>query len=392
MMTAFAPSRAEALARLEAFLPRAGAKYASSRNFDFGPGRRDNVSALSPYVRHRLVLEDEVVTAVLKHHSFNAASKFIQEVCWRTYWKGWLEHRPGLLPLYVADVAGLRVSLEEDAGLAERYNRAVAGETGIEAFDAWARELAAEGYLHNHTRMWFASIWIFTLRLPWQLGADLFFRQLYDGDPASNALSWRWVAGLHTKGKTYLARPDNIETYTNGRFKPDRASLSPRADALPDDGLDAKGAMRVYRERPANGEVTLLVTEEDCCPETLPLDGLSVTAVAGLPPALVYGPDHSPAVVSFKTAAVEQAVQRAASHYGCARVSFDAIKPQDAVTAFCPIGPTRDYLEREGWIGGPSPCAEVVRPWDKAFWPYATAGFFKLKDRIPLTLRTLGMI
>ena len=63
--------------------------------------------------------------------------------------------------------------------------------------------------------MWFASIWIFTLNLPWQLGADFFMQHLLDGDPASNTLSWRWVAGIQTKGKNYLARKSNIEKYSN---------------------------------------------------------------------------------------------------------------------------------------------------------------------------------
>ena len=68
--------------------------------------------------------------------------------------------------------------------------------------------------------MWFASIWIFTLRLPWALGADFFLRHLIDADAASNTLSWRWGAGLQTVGKTYLARTENIARYTNGRFAP----------------------------------------------------------------------------------------------------------------------------------------------------------------------------
>ena len=61
--------------------------------------------------------------------------------------------------------------------------------TGIEGFDDWARELVDTGYMHNHARMWFASIWIFTLRLPWALGADFFLRHLLDADAASNTLS-----------------------------------------------------------------------------------------------------------------------------------------------------------------------------------------------------------
>jgi deoxyribodipyrimidine photo-lyase len=70
------------------------------------------------------------------------------------------------------------------------------GRTGIACFDQWTGELLETGYLHNHARVWFSSIWIFTLRLPWKLGADFFIRFLNDGDSASNTLSWRWVAGL----------------------------------------------------------------------------------------------------------------------------------------------------------------------------------------------------
>ena len=99
------------------------------------------------------------------------------------------------------------------------YKKAIDGNTGIMCFDEWVIELKEKNYLHNHARMWFASIWIFTLRLPWQLGAAFFMEHLYDGDPASNTLSWRWVAGIQTKGKHYLARSANISKFTNQRFQ-----------------------------------------------------------------------------------------------------------------------------------------------------------------------------
>ena len=67
--------------------------------------------------------------------------------------------------------------------------------------------------------MLFASIWIFTLKLPWQKGAEFFMRHLYDGDAASNTLSWRWVAGIQTKGKNYLAKSWNISKFTNGKYQ-----------------------------------------------------------------------------------------------------------------------------------------------------------------------------
>ena len=93
------------------------------------------------------------------------------------------------------------------------------GNTNIDCFNEWVNELKNNNYLHNHTRMWFASIWIFTLDLPWQLGAEFFMQHLFDGDAASNTLGWRWVAGVQTQGKHYLASEWNIKKFTNDRFK-----------------------------------------------------------------------------------------------------------------------------------------------------------------------------
>ena len=214
------PTRQAALECLRAFLPQAGRAYAANRNFDLGPQDRTNVSGLSPYIRHRLILEEEVLPATLQRHSLSTAAKFLQEVFWRTYFKGWLEQRPLVWTRYRTELEALVQRLEKDDSLRERYTRAVEGETGIQCFDSWATELLRTGYLHNHARMWFASIWIFTLDLPWQLGADFLYRHLLDGDPASNTLGWRWVGGLHTQGKTYLARASNIARYTHSRFNP----------------------------------------------------------------------------------------------------------------------------------------------------------------------------
>ena len=68
--------------------------------------------------------------------------------------------------------------------------------------------------------MWFASIWIYTLNLPWQLGAEFFMNHLLDADPASNTLSWRWVAGLHTKNKQYITSAENIKKFTDNKYYP----------------------------------------------------------------------------------------------------------------------------------------------------------------------------
>ena len=186
--------------------------YQGLRNYDYGPEKRDNVSCLSPFITHRLILEQELIKRSLDFYPFAKIEKFIQEIYWRTYWKGWLELRPAVWEDFISE--GVEI-YDESA-----YEKATNGNTGIDCFDFWINELKEENYLHNHTRMWFASIWIFTLGLPWQLGAEFFMKYLLDGDAASNTLSWRWVAGIQTKGKHYIARPSNISKFTDGRFHP----------------------------------------------------------------------------------------------------------------------------------------------------------------------------
>ena len=207
----FITSRSEALDKLNKYLESDISNYNAKRNFDFGVADRRNVSCLSPYITHRLITEYETTKLVLKKYPFQKVDKFIQEIFWRVYWKGWLELRPKVWFDFIED---LKI-INED----ENYLKAVNGETEIECFNDWVNELKNFNYLHNHTRMLFASIWIFTLRLPWQKGAEFFMKHLYDGDAASNTLSWRWVAGIQTKGKNYLAQSWNISKFTNNKYK-----------------------------------------------------------------------------------------------------------------------------------------------------------------------------
>ena len=202
----FIPTRTAGEEALKVFAPKMGKRYTNGRNFDRGMGKHRDVSMLSPYLRRRLVLEQDVVATAVQTHGAEGAEKFIQEVVWRAYFKGWLEHRPVIWDLYKQGLARDLAALDRDRGLRKRIEAAETGQTGLDYFDSWAKELVETGYLHNHARMWFASIWIFSLELPWRLGADFFFRHLLDGDPASNTLGWRWVGGLHTRGKPIMHR------------------------------------------------------------------------------------------------------------------------------------------------------------------------------------------
>lgn len=390
-------SRPAGLERIDRFMPSAGSDYARRRNFDFGPDNRGNVSMLSPYIRHRLVLESEVLRETLARHSRTAADKFIQEVFWRAYFKGWLEHHPDVWQNYINDLHALVERLDGDGDLSARYGAATTGQTGIDCFDAWVRELVGLGYLHNHARMWFASIWVFTLGLPWQLGADFLLRHLMDGDPASNTLGWRWVSGLHTKGKTYLARVSNITSYTDDRFNP-LGQLAVNAPPLDDPQPVATREMRPAQAFDFDRPWLMLVTEDDGCMELgeyrrPPEAVLGLTATTRRSP-LAVGQVAS----AFAGEAVVDAVERAAAHFGCPGDRFESSEwaPLMAATAeacgvdtvvapFAPVGPTADALteaiaplEAHGIR-----VIEQRRAYDERAWPHAKRGYFRLKKQIP---------
>ena len=207
----FCTSREKALESLDNFINQDIINYSLKRNYDFGPIDRKNVSCLSPYISHRLIDEYEISRKVLSKYPYQKVEKYIQEVYWRVYWKGWLELRPKVWSDFIEDLNIIEESKD--------YHQAINGQSKIECFNDWVKEIKEYNYLHNHTRMWFASIWIFTLGLPWQKGAEFFMKYLLDGDAASNTLSWRWVAGLQTKGKHYLAQTWNINKFQDKKYQ-----------------------------------------------------------------------------------------------------------------------------------------------------------------------------
>ena len=405
----WSPTRSAGIARQEYFVPYAGRAYARARNFDLAATDRTNISCLSPWIRHRLILEQEVVASTLAKHTFAGAEKFLQEVFWRSYFKGWLEQHPAVWMSYRRELRRSLDQLEQSKPLRARYEDAITGRTGIECFDAWARELVELGYLHNHARMWFASIWIFTLRLPWQLGADFFYRHLLDGDPASNTLSWRWVGGLHTKGKTYLARPSNIARFTNNRFDP-TGQLATVATALKEPDSGPSISLPSAEHLPIDVPYGLLITEEDCHVESLklkrPPSGLIALAATNRRSSLPIG---EPAQ-AFARGAVEDGVARAETHFLIEKSEISDLENGDRgwgkelivfalrtdvkliATAYAPVGPVAEELAaaRTVLAAAGIRLIEVRRPYDDAAWPHATKGFFKLKAQIPKLISVLN--
>lgn len=397
----FTPTRAAALNALAEFVPRAGSDYARDRNTDTGPGR-DNVSSLSPYIRHRLLTEREVVAAVLEQHQPSTCQKFVQEVLWRTYWKGWLEQNPTVWRRYRHDLVTLEQAAATDDAI---YREATAARTGIDAMDAWVSELIDTGYLHNHTRMWFASIWIFTLGLPWQLGADFFYRHLLDGDAASNTLSWRWVAGLQTAGKTYLATASNISRFTEGRFSPQGLATSARA--LTEEPLPPRSSLAPQEPAASGARVGLLLHEEDLDAASLRreyswLSADRVVSVAGFADADARSPwGASESVRGFTSAALDDGLERAAPD---GRVLADASPAavlewaasenlDSIVTPFAPTGPVQERIDalRAALANETVTLTTVQRQWDTLAWPHASRGFFPFREHIPRLLSQQGL-
>ena len=395
-------TRIAALEHLQNFVPKAGREYARLRNFDLGPGGHVHVSMLSPYLRHRLVTEEDVIRSVLARHSVSAAEKFIQEVFWRSYWKGWLEMRPEVWTEYQGGMGAAIDRTKTESGLRQCWSDACHGQTGIAAFDHWAHELIETGYLHNHARMWFASIWIFTLKLPWQLGADFFLRHLLDGDPASNTLGWRWVAGLQTKGKTYLARPDNIAQYTERRFQP--VGLATHAPPQPGPDHPPRRPLPEPSTWSADKRTGLLLHEDDLSPGFLFDAGLSPVAMA----CLHSSAQRSPLAVSglvqgFTRDALTDAADRWQSRSGNYGGVHETITPlvkwarsntlQQVVAPYAPTGPAAEALARLEADLRPHDIALIrpMRDYDRRAWPHATHGFFRFKEHIPKLLAAMGL-
>ena len=404
MMAPLPLTRREALASWKVFLPRVK-EYAAQRNqVEAG---HENVSRLSPALRHRLLLEDEVIRDTLEQHSFRTAEKWLQEVCWRRYWKGWLEMRP---PVWTSWRQRVR---ERDQiwspEVLDKANAVAAGKSGVACMDALARELIETGYLHNHARMWWASFWIHAEHLPWELGADFFYRQLLDADPASNTLSWRWVAGLQTQGKTYLVRRSNLEKYAPALLHDEHGS-----DRIADGALTAsvqeefadtsKRALPVYGATLTASEFRrgLWLHHDDLAPEIGPLTSFAPVAAAALSTDREEENLSGNRIAALRTV-VADGLARTSAHFHCPGTLIECDDPWSGlvawaqshklaeVVAFAPmVGPINERVPRFG-----TQLAEngirltlLQRSSDAFAFSLAGAGFFPFWARMSQHLST----
>ena len=377
----FEASKVAALNRLNDFVENNLSEYSKLRNFDFGPENRTNISCLSPYITHGVVNEKEVIEKSLNKFSFSKNEKFIQEVLWRTYWKGWLELRPNVWADYLVELNKIR----EDFKNNKNYINAIDGKTNIECFDQWVTELKENNYLHNHTRMWFASIWIFTLELPWQLGAEFFMKHLYDGDAASNTLGWRWVAGVQTQGKHYLASEWNIKKFTNNRF--DNIKLNENAPPK-----ISEKTYSIIKQNFSNKDINnrnLLVFENNLSFETCDFKNNNFKKIY-----IISNKNENRSiklnekVIKFKSLLIDDQKERLKNNsIDCEVLDISEIKniDDDVIALYPTVGENLDYLNSNSLK-----LDFLYRKLDQYSWQYCNKGFFNFKNYIPKIISTFN--
>jgi len=377
----FEASRAKALDKLNYFVENNLSEYSKLRNFDYGPDNRSNISCLSPYITHGIISEKEVIKKSLNKFSFSKNEKFIQEVLWRTYWKGWLELRPSVWTDFLIELK----KIKEDFQNNQTYKNAIEGKTNIECFNYWINELKENNYLHNHTRMWFASIWIFTLDLPWQLGAEFFMQHLYDGDAASNTLGWRWVAGVQTQGKHYLASEWNIKKFTNNRF----SNIKLNENAPPKISEKKYSILKQDFINPENiDQNNLIIFENNLCFETSDFQNNKFKKFY-----IISNKNEnrciklSEKVLKFKSSLIQDQEERFKNQsIDCEVIDISEIKKiEKAVGLYPTVGENLDYLNSNTFK-----INFLYRELDQNSWQYCNKGFFNFKNYIPKIISTLN--
>ncbi len=378
----FGTSRASAVEKLNKFVDKNLFEYSKLRNFDYGPKNRSNISCLSPYITHGVITELELIKRSLNKFSFSKNEKFIQEILWRTYWKGWLELRPNVWTDFLNELKKIREEFREN----NNYKNAIEGTTNIECFNEWVNELKNNNYLHNHTRMWFASIWTFTLELPWQLGAEFFIKHLYDGDAAANTLGWRWVAGIQTQGKNYLASEWNIKKFTNNRF----ANIKLNENAPPKTSDKTYAALKLEFKNPQNlEEKNLLIFENNLSFEISDFKNQKFKKVF-----LISNKNKnrtielSEKLVKFKSELIEDQKKRLEKKsINCEIIDLSEIQNinETYYGLYPTVGENLDFINTNNLK-----IEFLHRKLDQFSWQYCNKGFFNFKNYIPKIITTFN--
>ena len=368
------PTRIEAKKNLTYFIEEKLINYSKLRNFNIDIHDKATTSNLSPYITHGILSENEVIRESLKKHSYLTSEKFIQEILWRIYWRGWLELRPQVWKNYLKNLKKLKDEFKDN----RKYIQVTEGNSNIECFNDWVKELKESNYLHNHARMWFASIWIFTFNLPWELGAAFFMKYLYDGDTASNTLSWRWVAGIQTKGKHYLAKEWNIRKFTNEKYK----KIKINENALPiKENIEYSIINKELKNQKIEGNKKLLIFENNLFFENSEYNDKIFEKII-----IVKNDNRKNSlckkVINFKNDLINDQLNRLnKKSISCDIINIDDIKKikEDFYIFYPYVGENLDLIN----LNNLTKVNFLYREIDLYAWQYCNKGFFNFKNYIP---------
>lgn len=220
-------------------------KYGRTRNFLGG-----DVTRLSPYISRGVISTNDVLDAIYaRDYRFAEIEKFVMELAWRDYFQ------------YLWQKQNIDEDLKQQQPEVENREiptAVVKAETGIEAIDDGVRGLYETGYVHNHVRMYIASVVCNVGKSHWKKPAQWFYYHLLDADWASNALSWQWTAAAFSS-KKYYANQENINKYagTNQRDTFLDVAYDEFAELAVPDVLKATEGFELTTELPAKTDISI---------------------------------------------------------------------------------------------------------------------------------------
>lgn len=217
------------------------------------------VTYLSPFISRGVISTRFVLERVLaKGVDLRDIESFVKELCWRDYFQR------------VQQVKDLDQDIRQPqfpVAHRELPMAALNADTGIQAIDEGILRLFDTGYMHNHVRMYTAMLFCNIGQAHWREPARWMYYHLLDGDWASNACSWQWVAGANSS-KKYVANQENINRFT----------LTSQSRTYLDTSYEALESIRIPDE---------LRATQPFLPET-PLPAASALTIDPTKPTLIY--------------------------------------------------------------------------------------------------------
>jgi len=175
-------------------------EYGRSRNFVDGA-----VTRLSPYISRGVISTRQIMMSVIQRgYRLHEVESFVKELCWRDYFQRVAQSK---------DINAAIRNEQQSVAHHQIPSAIVNATTGITGIDTAIKALYETGYIHNHCRMYTAFLTCNLAQSHWHLPAQWMYYHLLDGDWASNACSWQWVAGANSS-KKYYANQENINKYT----------------------------------------------------------------------------------------------------------------------------------------------------------------------------------